>query len=207
MGLSKRLKHYHAMKKTINGIEQLYPLIDSDSRFDYRYGMVSIDDDKDYFFRLAFSGESPLRRLGVSPELVVLADGHEYNFPARPDPDMKKTCWLFRITGKEMGVLYEALHVDSVRITRRDKTLLDLSACEPDAWSAFFRAAWADCGEGHDDSLELEEFHILRLLAAVRHGTKVCLDNDKGCRERLSAIAMDPGLADTIIEMLFNPKQ
>ena len=190
------------MKKTINSIEQLYPLIGSDSRYGYHYGMFCPDYDTDYYFQVSYSDPSPLCRLGAAPILKVLADGHEYKFPALHDPDMPRS-WMFKISLKELGDLYEAHYVDSVQIMRRDKILLDLSACETDVWSSFFRAAWADCGENHKGvSIELEEFHVQRILAAVRYQMNLRLDKDKVAREKLSSLAMDPCLSENILHLI-----
>ena len=183
------------MKQNAKGIERLYRLIGSDQRFDYRYGMFTTEYSSDCLFRISFSQDSFLRRLGMPPKLIIRTNQKKYEFYGMQDYDESKRSWFFPINDRKMVELADASSIVVMKIEHFDNDL-DLFQYEPNVWSAFFRAGVAECIEATDGSLELESFYLQRALACARFEIMTHLKTSKEAIAEMADIVLDPHLYD-----------
>lgn len=183
------------------GIKRLYRLIGSESRYDYRYGMFTTEYMSDCLFRFAFSEDSFLYRLGIPPKLVIHANREKYEFYGMQDYDDSKLSWFFPIEDKKLVELADAPGIKGMKIVHYDNDI-NLIQYEPNVWSAFFRAAVAECIEKAEGALELESFYIQRALACARFEIMTHLKSNRQAVDEMAGIVLDPHLFDVTASVM-----
>lgn len=163
---------------THKGIKQLFPILCRDENNDYSFGVYTLEDAPDCYFRVSFDCQSELYASGVEPELIITIDSRIYSKEERrwiieekrfcycgiKDLEEPKKSWIFQITERDLRYISEADCIISMEIKKR-RFRLDLLADSPDIWIAFFRAVVAECINEEEESRELSEFCLQYGLA------------------------------------------
>lgn len=194
------------MEKDNSSIERLYCLIHNENCCNYRYGFYKQEDSQESYFRISYNESSFLHRLGMAPELIICADGVKHKYLGMQDFDKSKMTWFFLISNDDIQTIAEAESIQEIFIHTLTSTskedILNLNKTEPNVWKAFFSAAVAECIEGVNESRELDEFYIQRLLAEQKKTIKSLLCSNSEVRKALAALALNPEGSD--ISKLFN---